>query len=244
MKERSPSVITVRVRNHSTVVQRADMARAFPVFLRQANNDLHKYWNHHWKSPHDPHVPFVDRIAELRAGHPWPTEPETWRATIYDFPFQAMSDDDVKDMPVEALRTVGYHFVHDDRPHLIVYAGLAQQAGLPWTLTFSHELLECLVDPRADGALEIGNDTYELEICDPVQFQAYPIDGVWVSNFVTPAWFQLPPAQLASSPDDPYDFARQLVSPRQRSLGGARTLRVRGREKTETLTGMGSVDKT
>jgi hypothetical protein len=240
-------VITLAVRNHSVVVQRQDLEHAFGVFLKQANYDLHKYWNHwdsewkSWKTAYDPYVPFVERICALGDGQPWPDSPAVWRASIYDDPSQAASDPALTDFPSEALRTVGYHFVQDDVPHMIVFAALAQQAGSPWTLTFSHELLECLVDPGADRDVAFGKETYELEVCDPVQFQAYPISGTWVSNFITPAWFDHPPKKLTSTPARPYDFAKQLVSPRQRALGGSRTLKIHGREKTEVLTPFGSV---
>ena len=244
MSDASP-VITLAVRNHSSVVRRHDLEHAFAVFLKQANLDLHLYWNHWdaywdpWESSYDPHVPFVQRMTQVRAGQAWPSG--AWRATIYDDPSQAASDHDLGDAPVEAFRSFGYHFVADDVPHIIVLAALAQQAGSPWTLTFSHELLEALVNPTMDAVVKVGDDIYELEICDPVQFQAYPINGTWVSNFVTPAWFDPPPEKLPNPPTYPYDFAKQLASPRQRSLGGERTLKVGGRDKTEVLTALGPV---
>jgi hypothetical protein len=63
-----------------------------------------------------------------------------------------------------------------------------------WNLTISHEVLEMLVDPslsafatgtRPDGAVV----QYLKEICDPCQATPYVIDGVTVSDFVTPAYF-------------------------------------------------------
>lgn len=60
----------------------------------------------------------------------------------------------------------------------------------------SHEILELLEDPYCiawvQGPTERGGDLHALEICDPVQADAYPVslrDGApWVSNFVTPNW--------------------------------------------------------
>jgi hypothetical protein len=233
-----PAVITLWVRNCSTRLETDDLARAFPAFLRQANNDLHKYWPAHGGD--GPDIPYVERIRELRDG-PWPLDDSAWRATIFDHPQQAIADDDVADMPLESLRTLGYHYVHDGVPHIVVYAALAHDASLPWTLVFSHELLEALADPSTELLWPGTPEQYHVEICDPVQYLGYPLGGVWVSNFITPGWFFPPPDTLAADPDPPYDFACQLISPRQRSLGGERTLRINGRDRTETLTARGSV---
>jgi hypothetical protein len=222
--------------------------------MEQANNDLHMYWDHRqvdkdWLNAVAPEfrVPFVERIKEIGNHEPWSDDQATWRVTIYDYPYQALDDHSFGSMPLNALRSVGYHFVDDRTPHIVMFAGLGQQSGIPWTLTFSHELLETLVDSQAETVVdpEPGKARYELEICDPVQFQSYPIHGVWVSNFVTPHWFDMPPQGAPSEADGVrYDFGGQLIGPRQRSLGGTRSLRLGGRDRSETLTGFGQVVKT
>jgi len=57
----------------------------------------------------------------------------------------------------------------------------------------SHELLEMLADPWINWCAT-GNDSkiYALEVCDAVEADdlGYDIDGVRVSDFVTPAWFE------------------------------------------------------
>lgn len=66
-----------------------------------------------------------------------------------------------------------------------VWARVYPSGGIPWTWATSHELLEMLEDPNGKvmqrGALR--------EICDPVAAVGYYIDGLVVSDFVTPAWF-------------------------------------------------------
>lgn len=65
-----------------------------------------------------------------------------------------------------------------------------------WTVTLSHEALELIVDPGVN-LLAPGPDPrkpkrtvlHAYEVCDPVERTSYPIDGVTVSNFVTPAYF-------------------------------------------------------
>jgi hypothetical protein len=61
-----------------------------------------------------------------------------------------------------------------------------------WSVSsvLSHEVLEMYIDPNCnlwsnDGAGSI----YTFEVCDPVEAPAYSVNGVAVSNFVTPAWF-------------------------------------------------------
>jgi hypothetical protein len=54
----------------------------------------------------------------------------------------------------------------------------------------SHEVLEMFVDPNCNlwGSNGQGR-VYSLEVCDPVEAPTYEVNGVSVSNFVTPAWF-------------------------------------------------------
>jgi hypothetical protein len=67
----------------------------------------------------------------------------------------------------------------------------------------SHEIVEALIDPRCDLWTDcpgrVGVDI-ALEVGDPVQ-DAYLVDGVAVSNYVTPAYFdtRLADALVASS---------------------------------------------
>lgn len=61
-----------------------------------------------------------------------------------------------------------------------------------WSVSsvLSHEVLEMFVDPNCN--LWANNDkgrAYSVEVCDPVEAPSYAVDGVSVSNFVTPAWF-------------------------------------------------------
>lgn len=230
MADPIPIEITLGVRNHSTIVQRSELKVAFTAFLKQANNDLHLYWTADRPDPDDPYVPYVREITEVPDGTQWHDSADVWRATIYDYPYQAEYDEDLEHMPIEGLRSIGYHWFDGVIPHMVVFAAASQQAGLPWTLTFSHELLETLADPRATSVL--GTADYEVEICDPVQYDAYEIDGVVVSNFVTPAWFNDSHkgvvSAAASSPTDSYDYAGQLSSAGGRTPGGVRARRTKG----------------
>jgi hypothetical protein len=61
-----------------------------------------------------------------------------------------------------------------------------------WSVSsvLSHEVLEMFVDPNCNLWANDGRGSaYSFEVCDPVEAPTYVVNGVSVSNFVTPAWF-------------------------------------------------------
>jgi hypothetical protein len=65
-----------------------------------------------------------------------------------------------------------------------------------WTVTLSHEILEMLADPygnRLVAAARLGDEQqrvkYLVEICDPCQSRWYPVNGIPVTDFYTPRFF-------------------------------------------------------
>jgi hypothetical protein len=61
-----------------------------------------------------------------------------------------------------------------------------------WSVSsvLSHEVLEMFIDPNCNlWATNNKGKVYSFEVCDPVEAPSYVVDGVSVSNFVTPAWF-------------------------------------------------------
>jgi hypothetical protein len=73
------------------------------------------------------------------------------------------------------------------------FLATTQQAGGIPSVTVSHELLEMLADPWINLAVANGDNTrlYAREVCDACEDDqwAYQINGVSVSDFVTPIWF-------------------------------------------------------
>jgi hypothetical protein len=72
------------------------------------------------------------------------------------------------------------------------------QAGKDWSITASHELLEMLVDPLGnrlisdpdiDPAFDRHQVQYLVEVGDPCEVFAYQINGISVSDFVTPEYY-------------------------------------------------------
>ncbi|MEY2931423.1 MAG: hypothetical protein RL033_2172 [Pseudomonadota bacterium] len=92
----------------------------------------------------------------------------------------------------------GYHLINGV-PEAEVFTHAANRTPLAdWQPTLSHEVLEMIADPgvnlyarghvRYRGHRHVGLVAYE--VCDPVQANLYRIDGVQVSDFVTPEWFE------------------------------------------------------
>lgn len=93
------------------------------------------------------------------------------------------------------------------------YGGTILTGAESLSVTLSHEALEMIGDPYVnfwaqmpDGGLEC------LELCDRVEADSYPIDGVAVSNFVGPRAFR--------NGNGPWDFMRLLKSPWEIRPGG------------------------
>jgi len=122
--------------------------------------------------------------------------------------------------------SAGYHRTLHQQP----YAEVVD--GPNWSIAASHEILEMLVDPSgnrlvAAPAIAVteqgdvqdapGTMEYLLEICDPTEDPeyAYEIDGVLVSDFYTPAFFD-----AFSVPGARYSFRGVITHPRRVYPGG------------------------
>jgi hypothetical protein len=78
-----------------------------------------------------------------------------------------------------------------------IFAKSDIQAGSEWSVTASHELLEMLENHDINLTVfressHTGGVIYAYEVCDACEAdgQGYKIDGVLVSDFVYPAWFE------------------------------------------------------
>lgn len=75
-------------------------------------------------------------------------------------------------------------------PAMIVLVEVCRDAGVPWSISASHELLESLADPALNLAgIAADGRVIGLEVCDPVQSVSYLVDDVSVSDFILPSWF-------------------------------------------------------
>jgi hypothetical protein len=122
----------------------------------------------------------------------------------------------------------GEHFSSRGVPYVLVWTGALAWRG--WSTVFSHEVVETLVDPvNAHYIRDLVSN--QLEVADPVEHQAYLLRGVYVSDFVLPAWYAgaqtgdcyasgsaiTCPGSVISALDNPgpYDQARVLDRPWQ-----------------------------
>jgi hypothetical protein len=188
--------ITVCVLNASSVLSDDDVQAAVPALQTQVQRDFAPVWGV------DADVTFVASGTEPPAG--------SWWLVILDNSDQAGA--------------LGYHdLTKEGLPLGKVFAATDIAYQHKWTHTLSHELLEMLADADINLTVFVQSDPshgvlYSREVCDACQAEqyAYEIDGVVVSNFVYPAWFE------SFWPEDgtQFDFKKEIHRPFQLLPGG------------------------
>lgn len=100
---------------------------------------------------------------------------------------------------------LAFHYAPRGAAGIVVYAGVDDFYGFSNSVSFTHELFELLAD-RTISQTNQGwpYPTYEVgkmvlpqapgtvwsnEVCDAVEAYAYRINGVAISDFITPNWF-------------------------------------------------------
>ena len=88
--------------------------------------------------------------------------------------------------------TDGYHdLTKNGAPIAYVFMNSVLESREPVSLTASHELFEMAIDPIANMWAEAkAGWEYSYEMCDPVEEDTFLVDGMEMSNFVYPAWFE------------------------------------------------------
>jgi hypothetical protein len=81
----------------------------------------------------------------------------------------------------------GVHDFYGGQPYALVWTSGAGVQG--WSRDFSHEVLEMIEDPTLDVRFTHDGSSWQREIADPVEGLGYRLDGVYVSDFVTPQWY-------------------------------------------------------
>ena len=138
--------------------------------------------------------------------------------------FQKLEDVPLGYWPIivmDEINTPGAAGVHEDKdgqPFALV------QARPGWSLTASHECLEMLVDPFGNRLVPglspkpgQGRVEFLVEVCDPSEAAAfaYTVNGVTVSDFYTPHYFD-----PVVNPAVPYSFTAAIKKPRDVLKGG------------------------
>jgi hypothetical protein len=182
--------------NHSTLVTDAQVLRWLPALQKQILLDFAPYWG----------VTALLKFYARRERVP----ASAWRVVLLD----SATDNGF----------LGVHSVAARRqPVAYVYANKALEAGAHVSLILSHEILELLADPDVNITHWIERPRnapllFGREICDPCQDAAYSYerDGVQLSDFITPAWFE----RFWRRAETPFDFLRHISTPLQILPGG------------------------
>jgi hypothetical protein len=92
----------------------------------------------------------------------------------------------------DAADALGYHdLTKNGQPISKVFVKSTIAANQKVSVTASHELLEMMIDPGAQlWAQSTNGRFYAYEMCDAVEDEEYAIDGISVSDFVYPAFFE------------------------------------------------------
>lgn len=155
------------VKNFSKVIKDSELISALPAFQTQVSRDFAPAWGL------DALLKFLPAHEALPAG--------AWLLGVFDNADQAGA--------------LGYHdLTKGGLPIGKVFAKTTMDDGGLWTVTFSHELLEMLADPNVNLCVldDDAGRLYSYEVCDAVEDDklGYTIDGVTVSDFVLPGWFE------------------------------------------------------
>jgi hypothetical protein len=115
----------------------------------------------------------------------------------------------------------GVHLDDNNQPYSLV------DLTSDWTVTASHECLEMLADPFGNRVVagdspdpkRRGRVEFLVEVCDPCEAPAlgYTVNGVRVSDFYTPRYFEPSSKSAASAP---IDFMGHVAKPLQVLPGG------------------------
>jgi hypothetical protein len=113
---------------------------------------------------------------------------------------------------------LGYHdLTKDGQPVSKIFVKTTLQANELVSVTACHELFEMAIDPIANLWSESGDGVeYAYEMCDPVEEDTFSVDGIKMSNFVHPAWFE----PFTHPPGTKYDHLGLLKKPFTMTKGG------------------------
>jgi len=220
----------IAVINESERVNDRELARVVRALQRQVDRDFFPLWG--WR-------------AELSLGKPR-GRTRAMKIHLRDVP-------DLKDAE-------GYHFI-DGLP--ITYVFTENSAGRPveFHSVLSHEVLEMIADPGANlyawGYYIKSGRHYKAwipyEVCDPVQDRCYRIDGIEMSDFVVPEWFESERGRRSmefsflDAVHEPFEitsggYVDAVVGKRTRTVWGAKARRKKRRHRHTVRASLGGFE--
>jgi len=188
--------IQITVINESTVLADPDIVPVVAALQKQVTNDFRPVWGT------DAELTIVPKGTQPPAG--------SWWLVILDDSDQA--------------NALGYHdLTSEGLPIGKVFAGSDLKAGTSWTVTASHELLEMLGDPNINLTVFAQNTNtpgtlYAYEVCDACEDDSlgYQVDGILLSDFVYPTWFE----SFRTEGSTQFDKQNKMQKPFQLLAGG------------------------
>jgi hypothetical protein len=126
---------------------------------------------------------------------------------------------------------LGYHdLTEKGQPISKIFVKTTLDARQQVSVTACHELFEMVIDPIANLWAQATNRTeYAYEMCDPVEEDTFRVDGIAMSNFVHPSWFE----PFNHPPHTKFDHLGRLKKPFSMTKGGYVIIRRNGRVKEE-----------
>jgi len=126
---------------------------------------------------------------------------------------------------------LGYHdLTHKGQPISKVFVKTTLAANELVSVTACHELFEMVIDPLANLWAEAPDGTeYAYEMSDPVEEDTFLVDGLEMSNFVHPSWFE----PFKHPPGTKFDHLGLLKKPFSMTKGGYVIVKKKGKVTQE-----------
>ena len=149
----------------------------------------------------------------LKLYHTDVAKPSDWRLVYVDSASRA--------------KALGYHsLTRNGQPVAFVFVKASFANNEPVSVTASHELFEMAVDPIANLWADRRNGReYAYEVSDAVEESSFVVDGLGISNFVHPAWFE----PFRHPPGTRYDHLGLTTKPFGLTKGGYAIVKEKGK---------------
>lgn len=130
--------------------------------------------------------------------------------------------------PSQRKGLLGRHeLTYRGQPISKIFVETVLAAGEEVSVAASHELFEMVLDPMANLWADKNKRTqYAYEVCDAVEEESFEVNGLPMSNFVYPAWFE----PFEHPRGTKFDHLGSLTEPFSMTEGGYLIKRVDGKD--------------
>ena len=134
-------------------------------------------------------------------------------------------------MGADKADALGYHeLTFQGQPISKIFVKTTLANNQLMSVTACHELFEMVIDPLANLWSEAADGTeYAYEMSDPVEEDTFLVDGIQMSNFVYPSWFE----PFKHPPGTKYDHLGLLKKPFSMTKGGYVIVKKKGKVTQE-----------